>query len=120
MQYLKNVLFVAIFALFGLGLQAATPLYTSSLNQEVISNAPQGDGALEITQGRYGVRVKILVSGLVGLIVRNEAGNVVFHLEVESERRRVNIPTALYPDGTYTLEGIHGEGVEVLRFTLGE
>lgn len=120
MQYLKNALFVVIFVLCSLGLAATAPLHSISSNQETALDTPQGDGALEITQGRYGIRVKILVPGLVRLIVRDEAGEVRFSTQAQPERRRVNIPTTLYANGAYTLEGIHDEGVEVLNFTISE
>jgi len=117
MQYLKNALFVAMFALLSFGLEAATPLTTFS-TQTITVDAPQSDGVVIITQGRRAVRVEILVPGRVRLVVRDDAGTVVYRRWVRPALRNVRINTEAFADGTYMLTAISSVGNEDVTFTI--
>jgi len=118
MQYFKNGLFVAIFALFGLGLEAA-PIHTIVPTIKSATIAPQGDGIVEIIQGLHRIRVEILVPGLIRLEIRNSDQEVIFGRIVTPQHRRVHVNTNQYDDGVYTLEASSLAGKEVISFTIG-
>jgi len=118
MQYLKNVLFVAIFALCSLGLKAAAPLSFSST--QITVNAPQIDGVISIVQGRSNVKVDVTTTGLVALTVLNSEGEVVYQRNLQAQTRRASINTNNFANGTYTLLAEAAEGIQELSFAIGE
>jgi len=119
MKYLKNMLLVVAFALFGLGLQAATPLYSFS-SAVITVNAPQIDGVINIVQGRNSVGVETLTADTVVLTVLNSDGEVVYQRNLQAQMRRANIDTNNYEDGVYILLAEAAEGIQVISFTIGE
>lgn len=120
MQYFKNALLVATFALLSLTLQANTPVVHTITNTELTTTAPQGDGIVEIVQGLHRLKIDILVTGIVTLEIRNSDQEVVFSRDVRPQRRFVRIPTDLYPEGDYSLTAIANVGTEVVFFSVGD
>jgi len=106
MQYLKNALFVAMFMLLGFGLEAAVPTHTFS-TQSITADAPQ-NGIINVIQGRQALRVEIFVPDRIRLVVRNDAGEVVFRRSVRPDLRNVRVRTSDFADGTYTRRRLSG------------
>ena len=117
MQYFKNALLLATFTLLGLGLEAAAPLHSFPSVQTAI-NAPQGDGVVEVIQGRHSVGVDVLVPGSVRLIVKNSNQEIIFRKLVTPQIRHIDINTTLYAAGEYTLEAISSVDTEVVSFVI--
>lgn len=117
MQYLKNALFVAIFALLGFGLEAATPLHIFS-TQSIAALAPQGEGVVHVIQGRHGLRVEVIVTDAVALTVIDSEGNIVYENNLNPQVRRTNISTNNYPNGVYTLIAEASTEIQEVSFTI--
>lgn len=116
MGNLKNLLFVAVFMLFGLGVQANTPQYTTPVYDLSFNALP--NGIIHIIQGRYEVRVEILVEDTVELVLLNSSGKVVFEEIVGRQKRVVNINTNGYASGVYTLVVESLLGKEEIKFVV--
>ena len=117
MQYLKNVLLVAIFALFSFGLEAAAPI-SFSFTQNAVSASLAGEGVVNIVQERNGVRVEVITEGLVNLTVLDKNGNVVYTRSLDPQVRRANINTKNYADGVYTLIAETAVEVQTVNFSI--
>lgn len=118
MQYLKNALLVAVFALLGFGSEAAAPLHIFS-TQSTTAAAPQGEGVVHVIQGRHGLRVEVIVTDAVALTVIDNEGNVVYETNLNPQTRRTNINTNNYPNGAYTLIAETPTEVQRFDFTIG-
>lgn len=119
MGNLKNFLFVAVFMLFGLGVQADTTPYTPTV-YDISFDAPQGPGVIHIVQGRHKIRIEIVAEGSVELSLFNSSGETVFQQSVKANKRVVNIQTKNYASGVYTLVAESLEETEEITLTLNE
>ena len=119
MQYLKNALLVAMFALLGFGSEAAAPLHIFS-TQSIAAAAPQGEGVVHVIQGRHGLRVEVIIADAVALTVVDSEGNVVYKSNLNPQVRDANINTVNYPNGIYTLIAEASTEIQEVSFTIGE
>lgn len=119
MGNLKNLLFVAVFMLFGLGVQANTTPYTASV-YDLSFDAPQGSGVIHIVQGRHQIRVEIVAEGAVELVLLNSSGEAVFQKSVQAHKRIVNIHTKNYAPDVYTLVAESLIEKEAITFAVNE
>ncbi len=117
MGNLKNFLFVAVFMLFGLGVQADTTPYTPSICALSL-DAPLNSGIIHVVQGRHKIRVRIETEGPVELTMFNSSGETVYQSSVQVNKRVVNIDTKNYAPGVYTLVAESLEETEEIMLTV--
>ncbi len=119
MKYLKNALFVAMFALLSFSMEAVAPFHSFSSTQ-ITANAWQGEGIVHIVQARNSVKVDVITTGIVNLTVVDSEGNVVYNRSLTPQARRANISTTNFANGVYLLIAEASGEVQEESFTVGE
>ena len=118
MQYLKNALLVAIFALSGFVAEAVAPIHSIPA-VTMTADAPQENiGVIDILQGLHRMRVEILDRGPVLLVVYNSEREIVYSRRVRPQLREISFPIGDYPNGNYTLVATSPTETEFVSFTI--